>query len=141
MIVRTILERESGGTTPDDCGYYIGTMGVAALDQYLHGSEVPLLGDYMCPDITTLERALDLDLDLPHPADASVLEERLMQLRQRPLWHDPRDGLRTIEELLARLPIGERHEGVRSDLECYRQWLQETAAANDRFRLNVVTHE
>ncbi len=137
MIVRTILEQRRGRVASDDYGHHVGAMGVEALDQYLLGADVTPLNEYMYEDVATIEQALAV----AQPADAVALQRHLERLRRRPEWHDPSDGLRTVEALLSRLPADDRHRGVRGDLQQYRLLLEETAASGDEFRLNVVTHE
>jgi hypothetical protein len=136
MIVYVIVERKSGKVAPGQYGHNVGTMGVAALDQRLSAAQAPL-GAFLHEDKATLEKALPY----AQPAERFALERRLDELRAQPEWHDPLQGLATVQELLRQLSGDEAWEGVASDLRTYESILQEAAREGDLFRFQLISSE
>jgi hypothetical protein len=137
MIVYVVVERKNGNSPSGWYGQNVGAMGTDSLDHYLHGVAVKPLGELMHEDKATLEQAIEV----AQPADRFALERRLEALRERPEWHDPHEGLKTINALTERLPHDERYDGVHADLATYRAILNETQSDGDEFRLNIRTME
>jgi hypothetical protein len=137
MIVHTVVELRSGKTFPQEYGHNIGSMGLESLDQYLHGDGVKPLSAFMDEDRETLEAALDV---APVP-DQIALARRLKELRTQPEWHDPQEGLATVNALQASLPREERYQGVVDDLAAYAAILEQAARDGDAFRLTAITSE
>ena len=135
MIVYAIIERQSGERAAEEYGQSIGAMGLERLDEYLRDAPVTALSDFMDEDVETLEQALKI----AQPAERPSIERNLKRLQARPDWHDPQDGLSTVQTLLTRLPDDDQHAGVREDLKAYQRILQTAADAADKFRLNVMT--
>lgn len=135
MIVYAIIERQSGQAASGVYGQNVGAMGVDTLDHHLPDAAVTPISQFMYEDLATLEQALEV----AQPQEKFPLQRRLAVLRERPLWHDPQEGLQTVRALQEGLPDEPRYDGVRADLRMYEQILEDAAQAGDRFRLNVAT--
>ena len=110
MIIHAIIERQNAKPSNQDYGQNVGAMGLETLDHYLHGTEATPLSRFMHKDTATLEEGLAVAA----PAEKFALERRLRELRAQPDWHDPNDGLASVETLIARLPHDADHAGFRS---------------------------
>jgi hypothetical protein len=135
MIVHTIVERQSGKVFSQEYGQNVGAMGLESLDHYLHDASVTPLSEFMHEDRATLEQAIEV----AQPAEQLALRRRLDELRDRPDWHDPQDGLQSIQTLLTKLPDSDRYAGIADDLKTYAAILAEAVRDEDLFRFNVET--
>jgi hypothetical protein len=135
MIIYVFVERKSRPAAAEDYGHNVGAMGLEVLDRYVDGLDVTPLAALMDVDVETLEQAIQV----AQPAEKLPMERQLEEARQRPAWHDPQEGLKTVRAILERLPQDERHEGVLADLRRFEAVLTDAADAGDLFRLNVRT--
>ena len=137
MIVYAIIERASGQAATEKYGHNLGAMGLSALDRHLDGASAAPLSSFLHEDKATLERALQFG----QPADRIAIRRQLEALEDRPEWHDPARGLKTVRTLLQRLPQDEPHEGIISDLKMYEKILEAALGTGDLFRINLVTSD
>lgn len=92
------------------------------------------LSEFMFRDTELLEEMLEYA-----PDDArDNLQSQLDAARQQPEWHDPQDGVATINELIELLRERHLHQGAIPELECFQRVLSKAEKTGDSFRL-VVT--
>jgi hypothetical protein len=137
MIVYAIVERKSGKAAPGDYGHNIGAMGVDTLDQRLPDAGLAPLRSFLHEDKVTLEKAISF----AQPAERLAMQRRLEDLRARPEWHDPIQGLATVRALLQQFAGDDAYEGVLGDLRTYEGILNEAAREGDLFRLNLASSD
>ncbi|MBW3599132.1 MAG: hypothetical protein KY475_17910 [Planctomycetes bacterium] len=135
MIVYAIIERKSGKRADEEYGQNIGAMGLDSLDQYLREDGLTPISEFMREDTSTVEEALKI----AQPAEKPALERRLNALQAKSDWHDPQEGLKTVQALIERLPDDAQHQNVAADLKVYQRILQEASHDGDPFRINVAT--